>query len=520
MKVLGIHSMTHDCGVCLYRGGKIGPAIEEERLSRIKHHPGIEVEGKPPLMSLRWALKDAKLQLEDIDRFVHVGWEGEKFMKLDLARSRFREFAKSIDPDGQKTSFVPHHEAHAASAYYASGFEDALVLVVDGAGDWASTSLYVGEGRKLQKVQEYPFDQSLGYLYSRAAKTIGLGDFGFGEGKMTALAAYGESIPGFPSIIRIDDGKYTISPDYREHFKPYGHGSGQLTPAHKDFAYTVQTALEIAIIELLQTAHKTYGKTRIAFAGGVALNCRLNGKIGAMPWVEDFFVQPAANDCGLCLGAAYLGAVAGGGPVEKMGNAYLGPGIADDQAGQYIEDNRLRGRRLADAAKTCAELVSQGKSVAFMHGKLEFGPRALGHRSLLGDPRNPDVRDELNRIKQREPWRPVAPAIIESEKQYCDLSKASEFMTKAIPMNDLAAREIPGALHVDRTARVQAVRDKEDIFYRVIQEFEHISGIPAILNTSLNSKGEPLCTTIEEGVKFFFSTPTQYLIVGDWLIEK
>ena len=520
MKILGIHSLTHDSGVCLYKNGKVAYALEEERLSRIKHHPGIEVEGKPPLLSLSWTLKEANLQLKEIDKFVHVGWKGDKFMKLDLARNRFRDFAKSLDPDTTRTSFVPHHKAHAASAYYASGFDDALVLVVDGAGDWTSTSLYIGEGRELRKVDEYPPDQSLGFLYSKAAKIIGLGDFGFGEGKMTALAAYGTQIHGFPQIIKTNDGKYTIEQDYFDHFMKYKKENGELTQTQKDFAFMVQTALENAIIDILNFAHNKYGKTKIAFSGGVALNCRLNGKISALPWVDDFFIQAGANDCGLCLGAAYLGAVESGEPITKMSDSYLGPDIKDDDVGSFVKSNKLRAKKLNDVAKACAELISEGKIVGFMHGRLEFGPRALGHRSLLGDPRNIEVRDKLNIIKQREPWRPVAPAIVDSEKQYCQLSKATEFMTKALPMNELAIKEIPAALHVDNTARVQVVRNKDDLFYTVIREFENITSIPAILNTSLNSKGEPLCASIEDGVKFFFTTPTDYLIIDKWLIEK
>jgi len=520
MKILGIHSLTHDSGVCLYEDGQIRYALEEERLSKIKHHPGIEVEGKPPALSLDWILKESNLKIGDIDKFVHVGWEGDNFMKLDIIRSRYREFARSLDPSGDKTSFVSHHKAHAASAYYASGFEDALVLAIDGAGDWTATSLYLGEDRNLTKIDEYPLDQSLGFMYSRAAKLLRLGDFGFSEGKMTALAAYGKQIENFPQIIRFENGRYSLSKEYYETFKKYERTFGELTQEQKDFAYVVQTFLEDTVINVLSAAHNKYGKTRVALGGGVALNCKMNGKISALPWVEDMFIQPGANDCGLCLGAAYLGAIETNDPITQMKTPYLGQNLNRKEVAEYITRNGLRGEKLANPELTAAELISQGNSVAWMQGRSEFGPRALGHRSLLGDPRSIDIKDKLNVIKQREYWRPVAPAIIDSDKQYCDIVKATEFMTKAIPMNDLAVKEIPGALHVDRTARVQVVRDINDTFYKVIKNFENITGVPAVLNTSLNSRGEPICTTIDDGVKFFFTTPTDYLIIENWLIKK
>jgi carbamoyltransferase len=520
MKVLGVHSLTHDSGTSLCVDGEIAFALEEERLSRIKHHFGIEVEGTPPLRSLNWILKEANLTLNEIDKIVHVGWEGDDFMKLDLIRNRYREFAFCLDPGMKKTSFVSHHRAHAASAYYSSGFEDAIVLAVDGAGDWVSTSLYIGEGEKMNKVDQYPLDESLGFMYSRAAKILGLGDFGFSEGKLTALAAYGNPNPSIVEVAYLHDGKYTINKNYYDIFKKFRRSQDEpITQEQKDFAATVQKSLEDIIIYILTHAYNKYCKKNIVLAGGVALNCRMNGKISSLPWIDKIFIQPAANDGGLCVGAAYLGALAGGDKIHGMNTPYLGPDINNLEVEKYITRNGLTVEKV-NPEETAAQKIAQGKTVAWMQGKLEFGPRALGHRSLLGDPRKIDIKDKLNVIKQRDSWRPVAPAIIDGASRYCDLNNATEFMTKAIPMNKLALNEIPGAIHVDGTARVQFVKDKKDIFFKLISSFERLTGIPAVLNTSLNSRGEPICTTIDEGVKFFYTTPTDYLMIGTFLFKK
>lgn len=520
MKVLGIHSLTHDLGTALCVDGNIKYAVEEERLSQIKHHPGIEVEGYPPLKSLNWILNQEGLSLDKVDKIVHVGWPGDEFMRLDLIRGRYREFAKELDPKGKKTTFVSHHKAHAASAYYASGFSDALVLSIDGAGDWISSSLYVGKEEELKKIDEYFIDQSLGFMYSRASKLLGLGQFGFSEGKLTALAAYGQPIRSFPPIVLIEGDRYKLAEGYYEVFKEFKCTEENLTQRHKDFAATVQKTLEDTVIHILNVAHEKYGKRNLALGGGVALNCKMNGKLKLLPWVEKMFVQPAANDGGLCVGAAYIGAIEGGDTVECMKSVYLGPDILESEVEGYVKQNRLVSHRVEKPYDIAAHLIEQGQTVGWVQGRLEFGPRALGHRSLLGDPRDISMRDKLNLIKKRELWRPIAPSIIKSDKKYFVLNQGTEFMTNAVMMNKLAAQEIPGAIHVDSTARVQVMNDESDMFYKLIKSFEGRTGIPAVLNTSLNRKGEPLCAAVEESIRFFYTTPTDNLFIGPWWFKK
>jgi len=520
MKIIGISSLTHDGGTALCIDGKIKYAVEEERLSRIKHHYGIEIEGKPPIKSLDWVLAQEGIEIDDVDKIVHVGWPGSDFMKLDIIRQRFREFAKSLDPDMKKTVFVGHHKAHAASAYYASGFYDSLVLSIDGSGDLVSTSLYEGRDGKLKKVVEYSLNQSIGFMYSRAAKILGLGEFGTSEGKLIALAAYGKPLDSFLKPILLSNGEYKLRENYFDSFHEFKNEGLSFSQRHKDFAASIQSNLEEAVIYIINNFHNQNGITNLAVGGGVGLNCRMNGKISTLPWINNMFVQPAANDGGLCVGAAYLGAIEMEDSPKPFDTIYLGPDILEEEVENYIKKNKLRAQKIENPSTFAAEIISNGESLAWMQGKSEYGPRALGHRSLLGDPRSLKMRDKLNMIKQRESWRPVAPSIIESNKKYFNPKYSSEYMTHAIDMYDLAIQEIPGAIHIDRTARVQVVKDTSDRYYQLIKEFEKITGIPAVLNTSLNSRGEPLCTSIEEGIKFFYTTPTENLIIDKWWFKK
>ncbi len=342
MKILGVHSVTHDTGAALCEDGKIRYAAEEERFTRIRHSPGLETCGKPPYSSIRYVLEQSGTDLNDIDAIVHVGWPGDNLARIDPIKKAYREFAKELDSSGNKTIYVDHHMAHAASSFYASGFDSALTVVIDGGGDWLATSLYVTENKKLERVDEYFLDQSLGFMYTRAARVLGLGGFGFGEGKIMALAAYGNPLENFPPIISTRGDRYRLDQDYYERFKNFTVGNGGLEKRHMDFAATVQTELEHAVLHVIDRAYERYGYKNVCIAGGVGLNCTLNGKIRNLPWVAKMFVQPAANDGGLCVGAAYLGAIKGGERVEGFDNIYLGPQINLEIAGELLENWGLK----------------------------------------------------------------------------------------------------------------------------------------------------------------------------------
>ena len=521
MKVLGVHSLTHDIGAALSINGKITAAVEEERLSREKHQSGIEEEGSEPLNSINWVLSEAGIALNDIDLFVHIGWPGNDFMRLDIIRDRFRRFTRSFDPQGNRTLFVDHHKAHAASAFYASGFEESLVIAIDGQGDWISTSLYIGRDRKLKKIDEYFVDQSLGFMYSRAAKTLGLGGFGCGEGKMVGLAAYGNPLIDFPPPVVIEGERYRIVDNYFEKtFKQFQLGNENLTDIHKDFAATIQTYLESTLCSIVSAAAARYNQKNLAMAGGVALNCKMNEKIAKLPCIESMYVQPAANDGGLCIGAAYLGALSVGDIPQPISSIFLGPKLDDPEI--VIKKNKLSANYVNNPAEVAAEAISKNNTVAWMQDRLEFGPRALGNRSLLGDPRSVECRDQLNTIKEREGWRPIAPAVCSDGEKYCDLDKnvTYKFMTHTVKMTKIAQKVIPAAVHVDGTARVQIVDKEHASFYSLLKAFERLSGVGAVLNTSLNRQGEPLCCSVEDGIRFFYTTPTDILIMGNWIVTK
>jgi len=440
---------------------------------------------------------------------------------LDLIHRRFRDFARMLDPSGGKTLFVDHHRAHAASAFYASGFKNALVAAIDGQGDWISTSLYVGSDLELKKIDEYFVDQSLGFMYSRASRLLDLGNFGFGEGKLVSLAGYGEEIPHFPPPVILEGDRYRVVEGYYEKtFLPFRRNGGELTQRHKNFAATVQVTLERVVGHILSRAAQKHQQKNLVLAGGVALNCRMNGRLVTMPWIKNMFVQPAANDCGLCIGAAYLGAVAAGDNPRAMNSVFLGPNIKLPAAAEIIRYNKLRAKEVENPAAAAAKIIAQGGVVAWMSGRLELGPRALGHRSLLGDPRSVEVRDRMNVIKQREPWRPVAPSILAGCTSYFDPKLASPYMTQTVTLNEASKKEIPAAVHVDGSARVQIVSDSRDPYYGILEAFESETGVPVVLNTSLNRRGEPLCASIEDGLRFFFTTQTDALIIDRWVLIK
>lgn len=520
MNILGVHSITHDVGAALFQNNQLSSAVEEERLSRIKHHPGIQFRGSPPYKSIKFLLQQSSLKMNDVNLIVHVGWPGSDDEPLDVMKRVYRDFAKTLDKDLQKTIFVDHHHAHAASSYYASGFDKALVIVIDGHGDYISTSIYIGEGleKPLKKIADYHVDQSLGIFYTRAAKTLGLGNLGFGEGKMMALASYGKVMKDFLNIITFENGRYQIG-EYKELFrkferKPYE----KIKKIHKDFAATIQYLLTTTVLRIIKEARERYPFENICISGGVGLNCSMNSKISELLGIN-LFIPPAPNDGGLCIGAAYIGAVNMGLKINRFNSPYLGPEIEKNSLGSFIRKNGLRAKKIKNSYKRAAKLISEGYIVGWMQGKLEFGPRALGHRSLLGDPRLLKVKDRINWIKGRDLWRPVALSLVGNENLESPID-CMKYMTIATKIKPELASKISAGIHKDGTSRVQIVNDRNDSFYKLITSFEKITGIPAILNTSLNSRDEPLCTSIEDGVRFFYTSQIDYLFIGDWLLEK
>ncbi|ACY13835.1 carbamoyltransferase C-terminal domain-containing protein [Haliangium ochraceum] len=519
MLVLGIHSMTHDIGVALLQDGRILGVIEEERLSGRKHHPGIEVDGSTPTAAIAALLAQHGRTLADIEVFAHAGQAGAPWMKMDLIHRLYREFAESLDPGLQRSRFFGHHECHAAAAFYASGFSSSAVLTIDGAGcDHLSTTMWRADEGGMELVDEYPSSQSIGFFYTNAAETVGLGSYGIGEGKLMALAALGRPLPALDGLIRQQHGRYRIDPRTTARFAEYALDAPEL-PVSADFAASVQAQVVAAVAALAQQALARAGSSRLCIAGGVALNCRMNGELLHTPGLDEFYVPPMPGDSGLCVGAAYLGARAAGDALEPVSTPFLGLPVGQDELERAMAN--ADAKRVDDPHACAVELLASGRVVAWMQGRAELGPRALGHRSILGDPRRREHVDRLNRIKGREAWRPVAPAIAEHAiERYCSTPAVNRSMGIAVPMSEAAHAEIPAGLHVDGSARVQKVTPADEHMHRLVSLFEHHVGVPCVLNTSLNGPGQPLIHRAADALELFRTTEIDALVVGNYLLAK
>ncbi len=531
MIVLGVHSMTHDIGVALFKDGRPVCIAEEERLSGRKHQPGIEVDGTTPERALVELLTFCGLTLDDVDIIAHAGGPGAPWMQMDNIHQRYRAFAEQLDPGLRRTRFFGHHECHAAVAYYGSGYGadddsgsssnigSSAVLTIDGAGcDHLSTTMWRGQGRSLELLDEYPSSQSLGFFYSRAAETVGLGSYGIGEGKLMALAALGQEPPALDGLLSRRYGRCRIAADLTERFADYKTHAPEL-PRSADFAAAVQAQLTATMTMLAMQALERASTSRLCLAGGVALNCRANGELLNLPGLDALYIPPMPGDSGLCAGAAYLGAIAAGDRPAPLSTPFLGLPIDDNDLAQMARE--AGATQVDDPHARAADIIAAGGVVAWMQGRAETGPRALGHRSILADPRVRDHVDRLNRVKGREPWRPVAPAIAtHAINGYCMTPAVNRTMGIAVPMTAAARADIPAALHVDGSARVQHVTPADEHMHRLLTHFEQRTGIPCLLNTSLNGPGQPLCHRVADALQLFRTTDIDALVIGNRILCK
>jgi carbamoyltransferase len=432
--------------------------------------------------------------------------------------------------------FVDHHLAHAVSAYAYSGFDDAAVVVMDGRGAWEATSIWRGRDGRLDHVLTIPFPDSVGYFYSEFTEYLGF-QRNSDEWKVMGLAPYGK--PGVDLSVFIDPN----AAPYRVHAKklvangaaPFATMTSLLGPPrvpesdiddrHKNIAYAVQEACEIAMMSVVRMAVERSGSRNLCLAGGVALNSKANGKIVAAGLVDKFFVQPAASDDGVALGAALAPYLDSGGmlPNKPMRHVYLGPSFDDDAIEPVLRTYKLRYTRLSDVAVTSAELLSQGKILGWFQGRMEFGPRALGSRSILADPRDPEMNAKVNNaVKFREWWRPFAPSFKkEAAGDYLESARDSPFMILTAQVRPEKRSVIPSVTHVDGSARPQTVeKEINPLYWRLINEFEKRTGVPVIMNTSFNLRGEAIVHTPTDAVRTFFSSGMDVLVIGSFLVEK
>ncbi len=594
MLVLGISAFYHDSAAALIRDGEIIAAAQEERFTRKKHDPDF------PAHAIAYCLKEAKVGAAAIDRVVFYEkpflkferlvetylafapdgfasfrksmplWIGEKLFQRDLLLRELKE----IDPalgDKAKLRFCEHHFSHAASAYYPSPFQSALVLTMDGVGEWATTSAAIGEGADLRITREIHFPHSLGLLYSAFTYYTGF-KVNSGEYKVMGLAPYGE--PRFAQLIFEhlidvkDDGSFRLNQDYFGYCTgltmtnarfdaifggPPRRASEPLEQRHMDLAASVQAVTEEVVLRLTRALASESGQRNLCLAGGVALNCVANGKILRDGKFDEIFVQPAAGDAGGALGAALAvyfqenqgAAIKNAKRPDAMHGAYLGPSYAQSE----IED-RLKAAgavfTVVDDAqlieKTAAALAA-GQAVGWHQGRMEFGPRALGNRSILGDPRSPTMQKALNlKVKYRESFRPFAPSVLrEKVADWFELDADSPYMLLVAPVKEQRCRkmseaelalfgidklnvqrsDIPAVTHVDYSARVQTVHPETNPRYHaLITRFEALTGCPVLINTSFNVRGEPIVNTPEDAFRCFMGSEIEYLAVGNCVLVK
>ena len=563
-----------DPAACLLVDGEIVAYVEEERLLRFKHAWDIF-----PTRSIDFCLKKGGLTIEDVDSFAY-GWDLPKYTNGEM-RVFFDDVNKQYPPsDGTKSwqnwviNFFnkenaeerlrlnltkhfgtpkipklishPHHSSHATSAYFASPFNEALVFTVDGSGDTQCATLWIGEGDELTKIHEITIPHSLGWFYAAITEFLGFRAYD-GEYKIMGLAAYGkenlnfrkalskvvaQAKNGYDYIIDpkyIHNGPHTYSDRFTDHLVEIleilpRQGEVALEPIHESLAFETQRILEERVMTLLSHFQKETGQKNLCIGGGVALNVKMNSTIHKSGLFDNIFIFPIPSDSGTAIGAAqgvyhHL--------TEKRPHAlkhvYLGPKYDDDEIELQLKGCGIKYKKCDDIAAETAELIANGKIVAWFQGALEGGPRALGARSILADPRDIESRDRVNSaIKFREYWRPFCPSILEEKaNRYMKRSVSAPFMILAFDATDEAKNECPGVVHVDNTLRAQTVgKDYNQRYYDLLCAFEKKTGVGVILNTSFNIKGEAIVASPRDALRTFWSTGIDALAIGSCLVLK
>jgi carbamoyltransferase len=539
MRVLGINAVFHDPAAALVVDGETVAAAEEERFNRRKHgkDPVAFSTWELPELSARWCLDHAGLEPEDLDAVAYSYDPGltppdgratlddwEELRTLYTSRApRFLETAlPGLDPE--RVRFVPHHVAHAASAHLASPFSSSAVLVLDGRGERGSylAGRYAGPHLQILETQELP--HSLGLLYEEATAHLGFRRSS-DEYKVMALASYGEptSLGVLRERVRTVDGGFRTDPVDWSALAPRRTNGEDWTSAHADLAASLQRRLEEVLLELADRLHDRTGERTLTMAGGVALNCVANSVLWRESPFEEIWVQPAAGDSGTALGAAMQVAAELGDVVRPMPTAALGRSWSDDELGMWLRRAGLGAERVEDVAEEIGAVIAGNGIVAWFEGRSEFGPRALGHRSLLASAAHPENLERLNDVKGREQFRPVAPMVL--------LERAEEIFTGGpIPSPHMLFTHdvrpewrdrIPAVVHVDGSARIQTVdRREEPLVAGILDAVERRTGLPVIVNTSLNTAGRPMVDEPRDALECFGSTPVDVLALGSHLVRR
>jgi carbamoyltransferase len=591
MRVIGISAFYHDSAAALVEDGRIVAAAQEERFTRKKHDPSF------PKNAIAYCLEEAGAKLDEIDHVVFYDkpflkferlmetyialaprgfrsfrmaiplWLKEKLFQKSLLKGELKQFAESFDIT--RLLFCEHHLSHAASAFYPSPYKDAVVLTMDGVGEWATTSAAMGSGKNLEVFQEIHFPHSLGLLYSAFTYYTGF-RVNSGEYKVMGLAPYGE--PKYKNLILdnlIDlkaDGSFRLDMSYldyctgltmiNERFsalfgEPVRDPDQLLTPFHMDVAASIQAVLDDAVLRLTRSLAKQTGSRNLCLAGGVALNCVANGKVLRDGSFENVWIQPAAGDAGGALGAALAAVHIFKGQPRKtsdgdgMLGSFVGPGFSQPDIEARLSAANARFTVLSEdeMIEITAKALASQQAVGWFQGRMEFGPRSLGARSILGDPRSPTMQRNLNlKVKYRESFRPFAPSVLrEDVSDWFELDSDSPYMLLVAEVRkdkrsimtpeqhalfgidklNVARSEIPAVTHVDYSARIQTVHaNTSPQFHRLLTRFKEMTGCPVLINTSFNVRGEPIVCTPEDAFRCFMGSDLDFLVVGNSIMKK
>jgi carbamoyltransferase len=591
MRILGISAFYHDSAAALIEDSRIVAAAQEERFTRRKHDSAF------PHKAIAYCLEEARIRVADLD---HVVFYDKPFLKFErlletyiaLAPRGFRSFKMSIplwlreklfqksllrrelakfstDFDVSRLLFCEHHLSHAASAFYPSPFDSAVVLTMDGVGEWATTSSAMGNGHALEIFQEIHFPHSLGLLYSAVTYYTGF-KVNSGEYKVMGLGPYGQ--PKYAQLILdhlIDlkpDGSFRLDMSYFDYCtgftmtndrfaelfgQPVRNPDELLTSFHMDVAASIQAVLDEAVLRLTRSLARTTGSRNLCLAGGVALNCVANGKVLRDGHFDNIWIQPAAGDAGGALGSAlaayhiFKGQRRELNGSDSMSGSYLGPHYSQAEIERRLAAAGAKFDVLDEAGmlEAAALALAGEKAVGWFQGRMEFGPRSLGARSILADPRSPAMQKTLNlKIKYRESFRPFAPAVLrEDVADWFDLDSDSPYMLLVADVRkdrrhqmtlaeqglfgidklNVARSEIPAVTHVDYSARIQTVhRDTNALFHKLLSRFKQLTGCPVLVNTSFNVRGEPVVCTPEDAFRCFMGNELDMLVIGNCVLQK
>jgi carbamoyltransferase len=592
LRILGISAYYHDSAAALLVDGKIVACAQEERFSRKKH------DARFPKNAISYCLREGRVRLEDLDHVVFYDkplikferlletylayapkgihsfvaampvWLKDKLGLKAVIKKELATLAGCKESQLPRLLFNQHHRSHAASAFFPSPFERAAVMCLDGVGEWATTTAWLGQGNTLKPLWEIDFPHSLGLLYSAFTYFTGF-KVNSGEYKLMGLAPYGE--PRYVDVILQklidlkDDGTFRLDMNYFNYATgltmtngrfgdlfggPPRKAEGAMTQREMDIARSIQVVTEEIVLRLARTLHRELATDYLCLAGGVALNCVANGRVLRESPFRDIWIQPAAGDAGGALGAAlsvwheYHGKSRRPDPGDSMRGAFLGPRAEEPEVRSCLAACGARYEHGGDELlPRVAELLAQDNVVGWYQGRMEFGPRALGGRSILGDARSPKMQSTMNlKIKYRESFRPFAPSVLADRVQdYFELDRPSPYMLLVAPVNNsirvpmsseqerlfgidklnVPRSQIPAVTHVDYTARIQTVhRETNPRYYDLLKTFEARTGCPVLVNTSFNVRGEPIVCSVEDAYRCFMRTEMDYLVIEDYILAK